>query len=106
MTQEITIEMIEAADRFHAFMVRGIRPKTFQNLVILADHLSNYHYRDAFGPIRERHNQNHIPSNFNNYLAIAQFDKEEIKYVSKWLGVSERTARDYLRTLYKLSLKF
>ena len=106
MTQEITIELIEAVDRYNDFMVKGIRPKTFQNLVLLADHLSVYHHQEAYGPLRKRDGATHVPRTFSNYLSMAQFDKIEIEYVASWLGVSERTSRDYLRTLFKLSMKF
>lgn len=106
MTQEeeAMLDYIRKVDKFHDLLYGGIRVKAFQKLIVLDAHLRlKYPRGQNWLALKRWHREPGIRHNYENYLALAQVDKKEVDYVCEFLGVSDRTARDYLKTLYRLN---
>jgi len=100
----ITEKYLEAWGELNRILTRGVRPKTFKGLIWLCFYLRNYRFEDVWGELKARSGEDHLKRNFGNYLTLAVRDKEEIEHVAKWLGVSRRTAIDYLKALERLAI--
>lgn len=97
-------ERIKLVDKFHDLLYGGIRVKAFQKLILLDSHFHvEYPRGQNWVALKRRARQVYLPKTYSNYLSLAAVDKKEIDYVVNWLGVSERTARDYMKTLNRLN---
>lgn len=98
------LNRIRLIDKFHDLLYGGIRVKAFQKLIVLDSHLRlKYPRGQNWLALTRWKRQVGVPKTYPNYLSLAMTDMREIDYVSKWLGVSERTARDYMKTLNRLN---
>ena len=100
--KEDLLKTIEIFVKFHNLLYGGIRVKSFQKLILLDSHLRN-RYSDVFSALKVRKGQPNVFKNYASYLSLAQNDREELDYAAEFLGISQRTARDYLKTLDRLN---
>ena len=93
------IEFLEPYAEFYEKVMKGIRIKALQNLILFL-----LEVKIRFNSINWEQWQNRNPKKRKhlrrlliNYLD--NFDREEINYYVQRIGVSPRTVRDYLNTL-------
>jgi len=105
MSQENDLsEQIKTVDHFHDLLFGGIRVKAFKKLILLDSHLRvKYPKVGTWAELKLFKREPGVRYTYSNYLSLACADKKEINYCAKWLGVSERTMRDYLKTLSRLN---
>lgn len=83
-------------------LCRGIRTRTLRKLLSLAHTLCEHRMWKSFDRLKEEQGQDYSAESWDRYLKMAVRSRSEIEYVMEYLGVSERTARDYLTALDRL----
>jgi len=85
-------------------LCKGVRQETLRRLLLLGFYMRLCRYHKVYKELCIRTKQEHLleHKSFDNYLFM--IDEKEMRELAKWLGVSERVIRDYVKTLQKLTI--
>jgi len=92
-------ELLEKFWEIYRLTTKGIRHKTLKKLVYTCYILRNVFFEDRWEELVKRKKLQLRPL-FTNYLY--EVDDIELDFIAQLLGVSKRTARDYINALKTL----
>jgi len=104
MTKGVGLEEVE---KLWKTLTRGVRPLAFKKLIYLKYIILRFRLKENYYKLCKRSKGlEYLSKNpcLDNYCGLALRDLEELNWVKNFLGVSERTAKDYLLCLERLCL--
>jgi len=95
------IKKLKALVELDRILTKGIRQETLKQLVRL-NYWIGERIPQVFEELCERLGETHLKPLKISYVQLARRDEEELEAVKRFLGVSKRTAIDYLTALERI----